>query len=225
VSCERGWNTFESVAYGERRESSEEHLVEKSLIILLTGFFYASLFGFLGFLRREGVSRRFLLEAAAITAITWLLGLFGSIALHPIAFLAVLYALTMRVRLLVDLGNALARREKLTAAARIYSLATRLWPDPAGALMVRLNQGACALKEEHPEEAIPLFQDVLEKADGAHLGIKYRCACHYNLGISYWRKQMLPEAERELEAVRDLWPASTYARRAEAVLGRLRENG
>ncbi len=198
--------------------------MKESLILLLTALLFATLFNLLCILRREGISRRFLLETAAITIVFGLLPMFG-VALHPIAFLAILYVLTMRVRLFIDLGSTLARRGNLTAAGRAFSLAGRLWPDPAGVLMVRLNQGACALQRQAPEEAISLLQGVLEAAESARLGIKYRSACHYNLGIAFWRKGMRPEAERELEAVQDLWPASTYARKAEKTLERLREGG
>ncbi|MCX7038422.1 MAG: tetratricopeptide repeat protein [Spirochaetes bacterium] len=192
------------------------------LILVLTGVLFAGVFNVLSYLRREGISRRFLLEAAAITILFGLLGLVFGIDLHPIAFLAILYVLTLRVRLLVDLGSAMARRGNLTVADKAFSIARRLWLDPAGALMVRLNQGACELQRKRPEDAIPIFQGVLREAETVRLGIKYRSACHYNLGIAFWQKNMVQEAERELEAVVDLWPASTMARKAEKALERLR---
>jgi tetratricopeptide (TPR) repeat protein len=196
--------------------------MNESLILLLTGVLFMAVFSLLSFVRREGISRRFLFESSVVTVAFGLLGLFAGLDVHPVVFLAILYVCTMRVRLLVDLGSTLARRGNLKSADRAFSAASLLGPDPAGALLVRLNQGACALKRKRPADAIPLFQEVLEKAEAAHLGVKYRSACHYKLGLAYWRERMLPEAERQLEEAQDMWPASTYARRAETALGRLR---
>jgi len=196
--------------------------VNTPYILPLVGLLYALFFSLLSFLRKEGLSLRFLIEALSITAVFSLLALLARILLHPVAFLLVLYVTTMRVRLLVDLGSLLARRGKLAAAGALYSLASALGPDPAGALLLRLNQAACSLQQGRPEEAIPMLQGLLEKASVHGLGIKYRCACHYNLGLAYWRKQMLAEAARELETILELWPVSEYARRAEAALEKVR---
>ena len=194
-----------------------------TLMIVLAGVLFMALFNVLFFLRREGISLRFLIEAAVITAVSALLPAVFGVALHPIAFLAIIYVLTMRVRIFTDLGSALARRGNLSMAAKVFSFAGNLLPDPAGGLMVRLNQGACALQRGAIEEAIPVFQAVLEKAETSRLGIKQRAACHYNLGIAFWKQGKIGEAERELGEVQDLWPASAFARKAEKALGKLRE--
>jgi hypothetical protein len=56
-------------------------------------------------------------------------------------FLLVVYLLTMRVRLIVDVGNLSAQRGSFSQADRLYALALRLWPDSAGRLVVQVNQG------------------------------------------------------------------------------------
>jgi hypothetical protein len=193
-----------------------------ALMILLTGVLFMALFNLLSYLRREGISRRFLVEGAAITALFTLLpGVFG-VTVHPIAFLAIVYLLTLRVRLFIDLGSAIARRGNLTLAGKIFDFAGKLLPDPAGALMVRLNQGACVLQRGAPEDAIPVLQSVLEKAEESRLGIKHRAACHFNLGMAFWKKNRESDAEREFGAVQDLLPASPYARKAEKAVEKIR---
>jgi len=131
----------------------------------------------------------------------------------------------MRIRLLVDLGSALARRGRVEQAESVYALAVRLWPDSAGALMVALNQGACSLRRGKPEEAIAQLEAVLEKAQRVRLGVKYIAASHYNLALALWRTDRTARAVRELETVMDIWPLSPYAKRAEATLARMREEG
>jgi tetratricopeptide (TPR) repeat protein len=199
--------------------------VNQTLSLLLTGVLFIVLFGLLSLVRREGVSRRFFFESAVVTAVFVLLSLLGVLSVHPVVFLIVVYLITMRVRLVIDLGGALARRGRVAGAGRAFKAASMLGPDRAGALLVRLNQGACALADKRPAEAIPLFQDIMEKADAARLGAKYRAACRYNLGIALWRENRAAEAAQELEAAQDAWPASTYARRAENALKKLRESG
>lgn len=196
--------------------------MNQSLSLLLTGVLFMALFGLLGIVRREGVSRRFFFESAVVTTVFVLLSLLAVLSVHPVVFLIVIYVITMRVRLMMDLGSALARRGRVAGAGRAFKAASMLGPDKAGALMVRLNQGACALADKRPADAIPLFQDVIEKADVARLGAKYRAACRYNLGIALWRESRTAEAAQELEAAAEAWPASTYARRAENALKKLR---
>ncbi len=199
--------------------------MNQTLSLLLTGVLFIGLFTLLGIVRKEGISRRFIFESSVVTAVFVLLSLLSILPVHPVVFLIVIYAVTMRVRMMIDLGSALARRGKTTWAARAFKAALMLGPDKAGALMVRLNQGACALADKRPAEAIPLLEDVSGKAEAARLGVKYRAACHYNLGIALWREKRTAEAARELEAAAEAWPASTYARRAENTLKKLRDEG
>ena len=55
---------------------------------------------------------------------------YASIPVHPLLFLVVIYLITMRIRLLVDLGNAFSARRRYHRALSIGRLALGLWPDP-----------------------------------------------------------------------------------------------
>ncbi len=190
-----------------------------SLLLLLTGLLYVLFFGALSLLRREGLSARFAVEAVAITLLAAGLSYTGGFDPHPVMFLVVLYLLTLRVRLLVDLGNAMARRGNRDAAARVYRLALRLWPDEASRLSVEVNQGVLSLQNGLLDEAIAIFERVLGARNG-FLGVKNECGCHYNLGVAYSRKGLAGQAVREFNAVLDTWPASEYARHARLALER-----
>ncbi len=188
------------------------------LLLLLVGLLYVVLGGGLSLLRREGLSAQFALEAVAITAIfsglAWLTGL----ELHPAFFLLIIYLVTMRVRLLVDLGTFYARRGNFSRAESIYCLGERLFPSPADCLLVKVNRGAARLHEGRLDEASALFEEVLSRGGQGALGIKNEAAAHYNLGVIYRRKQLEPKAIGEFHKVVELWPISDYARRADAAL-------
>ena len=191
------------------------------VLILLLGFLYVVLFGALAWLRREGLSGRFAVEATVITLIASGLTALTNFPTHPVAFLFIVYLLTMRVRLVVDVGNLLAQRGKFAQADRLYALAMRLWPDGAGRLVVQVNQGVSHLQQGALDEAIDIFKGVLQNAQG-YLGIKYEAATHYNLGVAYRRKGMEAPATMEFNAVLDTWPVSEYARRAQLALEQAR---
>jgi tetratricopeptide (TPR) repeat protein len=197
-----------------------ELVLAPPLMLLLEGLLYALVFGALTLLRREGLSTRFAIESVLIT----LLGA-GYVALtgatiHPIIFLACLYLITLRVRLLVDLGNALARSKKLDGAARVYSLAAHLWPDEAGRLSVHINQGILAMQSGQLDTAIATLKAVLDERTSGYLGLRPECGCHYNLGIAYKRKGLPSQATAEFKAVLETWPTSEYARYARLELER-----
>ena len=196
--------------------------MESPVPILLAGFIYVILFGGLSWLRREGLSVRFAVEAVLITLSVAGLGALSSVLIHPVLFLALLYLLTMRVRLLVDVGNLFAQRCQMTRADRLYTLATRLWPDASGRLIVQINQGVSLLQRGELDEAIGLLKEVLQKSTHGYLGVKQEAAAHYNLGVAYRRKQLEAQAIVEFNTVLETWPASEYARRAEAALQQVR---
>lgn len=188
------------------------------IILLLVGFSYIVLFGAVSLLKREGLSRRFAFEALVITLIVSSLTAMTGIRPHPVLFLILLYLLTMRVRLLVDLGNIFARRGQFETADKLYNLAASLWPDATNRLILRVNQGTSLLQQRKLDEAITIFNEILEQAGQGYLGIKYEAATHYNLGVAYLRKNMDANASIAFNAVIDAWPASEYARRAEVAL-------
>ncbi len=193
-----------------------------SALLLLVGLLYALLFGGLSLMRREGLSARFAVETVIITVAFAALVALTSLQINLILFLVLLYVATMRVRLLVDLGNLLAQRESHSLAASVYRLALRLWPDDASRLIVQINQGVLSLQSGNLDEAIAIFKRVLSEAKGGYLGLKHECGCRYNLGVAYQRKELHAQAAAEFNAVLDIWPTSEYARRAEAALQRRR---
>ncbi len=188
------------------------------VLLLLEGLLFIVLFGGLSWLRREGLSGRFAVEALILTLIGGGLTALTNFPTHPVAFLFVLYLVTMRARLLVDVGNLLAQRGQFAQADRLYTLAMRLWPDSASRLIVQVNQGVSCLQQGTLDEAIAVFKDVLQKAGQGYLGVRYEAAAHYNLGVAYRRKAMEAQATAEFNAVLDTWPVSEYARSARAAL-------
>lgn len=193
-------------------------MLNSPFILLLVGFSYIVLFGAISLLKREGLSRRFAFEALIFTLILSGLTALAGVQTHPVLFLILLYLLTMRVRLLVDLGNIFARRGQFDVADKLYKLADRLWPDATNRLILKVNQGTSLLQQKKLDEAITIFNDILEQAEHGYLGVKYEAATHYNLGVAYLRKHMDARASIAFNAVIDTWPASEFARRAEVAL-------
>lgn len=188
------------------------------VILLLEGFSFVVLFGVVSLLKREGLSRRFAIEAVIFTLVVSGLTALTGIQTHPILFLILIYLLTMRVRILVDLGNIFARRGQFELADKLYNLAERLWPDATNCLILRVNLGTSLLQQKKLDEAIAMFNEILEQAEHGYLGVKYEAATHYNMGVAYLRKNMDARASIAFNAVIDTWPASEYARRAEVAL-------
>jgi tetratricopeptide (TPR) repeat protein len=191
-----------------------------SLLLLLVGLCYVLVFGGLSWLRREGLSLRFAMEGLVITLIVAGLAAFTPFQMNPVLLILLLYVVTMRVRLLVDLGNFFARRGRRERAAFIYALASRLGPDAAGRLILQINRGVLSLQEGELDQAVTLLQGVLEQAGGGFLGAKHECATHYNLAVAYERKGLDAQAVVEFNAALDTWPGSEYGRRAAAALQR-----
>ena len=191
------------------------------LLLLLVGLAFAVFIGGLSLLRREPLSAQFALETMFITVIVSGLAALTGLSADPIffiLFLVVLYLVTMRVRLLVDLGNLFARRKNFKFAERLYAATLRLWPDANARFLVQLNQGVSSLQQGALDDAIALFKELLLHADQGKIGVKVEAALHYNLGIAYRRKDLEPQAVSEFNQVVDTWPLSESARRANAAL-------
>lgn len=190
-------------------------------IILLVGFLFTFFFGGLTFIRREGLSIRFAIESIIITLLFSGLGFLFKLNIEPILFLLIIYVVTMRVRILVDLGNLMAKRKNFALADKIYQFSARLWPDKSNALIIDVNRGTSVLQYGNLDEAITIFKTVLARTEQGFLGIKYETATHYNLGVAYQRKNLPSLALQEFEAVIEIWPGSIYSRVAEAAIKKI----
>ncbi len=190
------------------------------LTIGLIGIAYMVVFSVLSITRREGLSLRFVGESALVTAMAMLLILVAAIQIHPVIFLLLLYLITMRVRMLVDLANAFAGRSSYPQAEKLYGLASAMWPDQANALVIKVNRAIMLLHKNQLDDSIALFTDILSQVNTGYLGVKYLAAAHYNLGVAYLRKENLARAADEFKAVLDCWPDSVYAQRAQNALER-----
>lgn len=186
-------------------------------LLLFGGLSYILVFGGLLVLRHEVLSIRFALETLILIALVGCLSFLTGAAVHPLLFFGLLFLVTLRIRLLVDLGGFLSDRGHLQAAERIYRLASYLAPDPAGQLSIRLHQGCARLQLGFLEEAIEIFDSILLPGRGFK-GTSFEAACHYNLGLAYQRKGMGMLAIREFKLILDTWPVSKYADNASAAL-------
>jgi tetratricopeptide (TPR) repeat protein len=199
-----------------------EEKMSLPIMLMLIGFSYVVFFGGYSWFRREGLSLRFAVESILITLLISGWAYFGQISVHPALFLFGLYLLTMRARLLTDVGNLFARRRQFDLAEKIYRAALRLYPDKTSFLIVQINRAAAFLQNGKTDAAIDLLKSVLDESDG-YLGVKYESAAYYNLGVAYERKEMDSQSVVAFNAVLDIFPTSEYARRAEAALKRRRQ--
>jgi tetratricopeptide (TPR) repeat protein len=194
--------------------------IDPYLLLLLVACLFVLVFGGLGWMRREGLSVQFALEAAGLTALlvggSWLLG----VPLSPLLFLLLLYVVTMRSRLIVDVANLLASRDSYEPAQRLYRLGLAWWPDATSRFIVLVNQGAAFLRSGQVDAAIETLEGVLASDNRPRLGIKYEAACHYNLGYAYERKGDESRAVAEYNETIDVMPTSVYAQAAAAALKR-----
>lgn len=190
------------------------------LILLLIACLFILVFGGLSFLRREGLSIQFALEAVVLTLLlvggSWLL----NIQLSPFVFLLILYLITMRSRLAVDVANILCRQGRYRLAFRVYDLALTWWPDLASRLIVLTNRGAAELRCGQVEAAVATLESVLAIEERPRLGLKYEAACRYNLGYAYEKGGREAMAVAQYNEVIDLLPGSLYAKAAQSALER-----
>lgn len=194
--------------------------MDPNLLNLAVGCLYILMFGGLGYLRREGLSVQFALEAVGVTAI--LVGGSGLLGMpiHPFLLLLLLYLITMRSRLIVDLANILAGRGNYKLAFRLYRMGLTWWPDEASRLVVQSNMGAAQLRFGQVQEAIATLERVLEVEKRPRLGIKYEAACRYNLGYAYEKAGKDAQAVAQYNETIDLLPGSVYGKAAQTALKR-----
>jgi tetratricopeptide (TPR) repeat protein len=185
-----------------------------SFLIFLVGLLYVVIFWTLSLLRRERLSNQFAYEGLVLTGIVYAAVQWGGMTFHPIYFLIVIYLITMRIRLLVELGNLLSKAGHQHQALALYRLAMHLFSDRSSRLIASINMGAAYLSLARIERAI----EVLESAK-AHvsnqLGPKHAAGCCYNLGMAYRRAGRHADALRQFAEVGDAYPMSLYAKMAE----------
>lgn len=185
-----------------------------SFLVFLVGLLYVVIFWTLSLLRRERLSNQFAYEGLGLTGIAFAGVHWGGMAFHPIYFLILIYFITMRARLLVELGNLIAKSGRQNPALALYRLALNLFPDSSSRLIALINVGAAYLYQGKPDLAI----QVLENAK-AHitkqLSPKHAAGCCYNLGMAYRRTGRHAEALRQFNEVGDIFPMSMFARLAE----------
>jgi Tfp pilus assembly protein PilF len=192
--------------------------VSLPVMILFIGFAYVVLVGALSLLKREELSTQFAVESVVITLIFSGLASFAKVAIHPVLFLFVVYLITMRVRLVVDIGTIFAKRRQFEMAERFFNLTMHFWPDRPGKQAVLINQGVALLQSGDLAQAIASFTEIINSINNPRTGSKLEAAAHYNLGVAYLRQNKDAQATVEFNIVIDSWPATEYARRASANL-------
>jgi tetratricopeptide (TPR) repeat protein len=184
------------------------------LLTLLIGLCFIVVFGGLSYVRREGLSGQFAAEVLAITAVVEVLMLLTGMPVNPVIFLIVIYLISMRGRLLVDLGNMLSGRGRQKDAITIMQLALRLFPDNATRLVTLVNMGIVQLRRKNPASAQQLFETVLQEAESGYLGLKYESACRYNYGVALMQQGREAEAVGQFNQAISLLPNSIYSKAA-----------
>jgi len=221
--------------------TQEESIVNPHLLLLLIALLYILVVGGLSALRREGSSLQFAVEVIVVAGLLVVFSLVTGQALHPIVFLIVIYLVTMRARLLVDLGNLLARRGYHHQATSMYNLALKSKPDgPSRQIVllnqavqlllldsytnlwysrqiVLLNQAVQHLKQSQLTQAIAMLEDLLADPQSS-LSPKHEAAARYNLAVGYRRQGNEAKAIVEFNKVIDVMPGSLYASGAQIAL-------
>jgi tetratricopeptide (TPR) repeat protein len=193
------------------------------LMIIVLGFAYTILFGLLGYLKREGISLQFSSEAIAITLLISGGGFISGSDLNPILFLVFIYVLTMRSRLLTDIANLLSGRGRQRDAIAVLQVALSLFPDRQTRLIVLTNMGIVQLLRKNPASAEAILSSVLDESQEGGLGIRYRAACEYNLGIAFRQLGQEARSVRHFRAALDAFPGSAYGKAAEQALAERRK--
>ncbi|MEE9616289.1 MAG: tetratricopeptide repeat protein [Anaerolineae bacterium] len=188
-----------------------------SLLILLVGLLYILGFGALSFMRRQGLSTRFAVEGLIVTALFAALSYAAAALANPILFLIILYLVTMRVRLLVDLGNWLTSKGRYEQAFALYRFALRLGSDAVSRQIALINRGVTQLRMQEPEAAYTTLKKALAD-EKMRPGVKYLSAGYYNLGLACRRTGREPEAVHHFNQAIDALPTSIYAHGARQAL-------
>lgn len=187
-----------------------------SLLIAFVGLLYILGFGVLSVVRRQRLSDRFIFEGLIVTAAGAAIAV-TSVPLHPAVFLIILYLITMRVRLLVDLGNFFTSRQRYGQALSLFRLALRLWPDPISRQIVLVNRGVAQLRMQELEAAYLTLKEALADEE-VRQGAKYLAAGYYNLGLASRRTGREAEAIRHFNEAINTLPHSIYAHGARQAL-------
>jgi tetratricopeptide (TPR) repeat protein len=151
-----------------------------------------------------------------VTAIGAVLAV-ASVPVHPILFIIVIYLVTMRVRLLVDLGNWIASRGRLEQALELGQFALGLGPDAVSRQIVLINRGVIQMHMQEPEAARLTLEEALADEE-VRPGAKYLAAGYYNLGLACRRTDREAEAIRCFNQAIDVLPTSIYAHAARQAL-------
>lgn len=192
-------------------------------ILILEALLFALAFGALTWLRGEGLPAQFAWEVLGVTAVLLALSWVARAPIHPVLFLVVIYLVTMRARLLVDLGNTLSARRKYEGALSVLGLAQRLASDPISQTLGQINTGVVLIQQKRFEEAVQLLDKTLQGIPAGRGGPKYEAACRYNLGLAHLRAGQESEAVEQFNSVMELLPNSLYARGAQAALARRKQ--
>jgi len=191
--------------------------VNPHLILVLIALLYILVVGGLSALRREGFSLQFAVEVILVASLLLAFSLLAGQPTHPVLYLGAIYVVTMRARLLVDLGNLLARWRHGAQAMSLYGLALKLWPDSTARQVVQLNQAVHRLRAGQLAQATADLEALL--ADPEHgLSPKHEAAARYNLGVAYRRQGNEARAVVEFNKVIDAMPGSLYASGAQIAL-------
>jgi hypothetical protein len=189
------------------------------LVLLFVLLLFVLLFGLGSLLRREPLSGRWAVEVLLSGGVILLVARIAQAPPPPVLFFMALYLLTMRARLLIDAGNLLASRGRLSFASRLYALALRLATSPLERLMVLANQSIALLQTGHMATGIAALEGILSSP--APLGAKLEAACRCNLGLAYVRQGQVGRGRALLHETVELAPASVYSSRALSALRRL----
>lgn len=195
-----------------------------AMVILVAGLLFILVFGGLGYIRGQGLSGQLAVEALAITGAftlaSWSLGM----AINPLVFLLILYLITMRARLLLDMGNFFLNSGHIGEALSLYRLSLKLYPDTVTRCIAHINIAVAHIRRGAFQEAISLLEDVLTRYRDT-LGLKNEAACFFNLGMAYHRLGNKRKAISYFNQAVDSFPDSVYARKAEQVLKKLKKSG
>lgn len=194
--------------------------LDPTLLALLIGCIYIIAFGALSFLRREGLSLQFALEGIVVIAVLVGGSYLAGRPISPILLLIVLYLITMRSRLLVDVANVLARRGNAEGAGQLYRLALAVWPDRSARLTVLANRGAAELHSRQVDAAVQTMEEVLADHNLPRLGMRYEAMTRYNLGMAYQLQGEDARATDQLNRAIEVMPGSAAAQAARAALKR-----
>lgn len=188
-----------------------------SLVILFSGLIYILGFGALSYVRRQGLSLRFATEGVIITLLATGLA-YAVTPVHPLLFVVVIYLVTMRVRLLVDLANWFTARRRYDSSHSLLQLALRIWPDSVSRQIALINLGVVQLRQQDAETAYSTLKEALAGSEKERAGARYLAAGYYNLGLACHRTGREAEAIRYFNDAIDALPASIYAHAASRAL-------